>query len=204
MSLVPTGQHAKYPLLTCLLCAGALPRAHIPFKAPTFLLTRAFPHTHRHTFSLSYTHSLSRERAGAVAHAHPHERMSGACPQALDVGAAGKAAPQKITPQRPRLPLPDGESGCPEGWPGGTRLAEKRAGIAEFSSRSRYEPPKATPMATPVVSASLSALGELPVKQIINHHQPLVAALVVVLVVALVVARHRSYQPVPRHPQAPS
>ena len=139
-----------------------------------------------------------------MAHAQPHERMSGACPQALDVGAAGKAAPQKITPQRPRLPLPDGESGCPEGWPGGTRLAEKRAGIAEFSSRSRYEPPKATPMATPVVSASLSALGELPVKPLITHHQPLVAALVVVLVVALVVAHHRSYQPVPRHPQAPS
>jgi hypothetical protein len=150
------------------------------------------PHipSHAHTFPLSHT--------------LPLERMSGAGPRALDVGAAGKAAPQKITPQRPRLPLPDGESGCPEGWPRGTRLAEKRASIAELSSRSRYEPPKATPMATPVVSASLSALGELPVKQIINHHQPLVTALVVVLVVALVVARHRSYQPVPRHPQAPS
>jgi len=70
-----------------------------------------------------------------------------------------------------RYGVPDGESGCPEGWPGGTRLAEKRASIAELSSRSRYEPPKATPMAPPVVSASLSALGELPVKPLINHHQ---------------------------------
>ena len=48
-----------------------------------------------------------------------------------------QAAPQIITPQRPRLPLPDGESGFPEGWPGGTRLAAKRAGIVELSSRSR-------------------------------------------------------------------
>ena len=35
-------------------------------------------------------------------------------------------------------------------------MALKRAGIVEFSSRSRYEPPKATPTATPVVLGRLA------------------------------------------------